>query len=496
MSKLHYLEACLRETLRLHPTAPVITFQTRPDFEKDSTTIGNGAYQILKGQSIVALLVQMQRDPSVWGSDADEFRPERMMDEHFYKLPKNSWKPFGNGIRGCIGRAFAWQESLLITAMLLQNFDFRLHDPEYKLEIKQTLTIKPGNFYMHASLREHLDPLQLERALHSVGGNATPQTQNPSRGSPSVSSGRSSLTANEEQRSMSILYGSDSGTCESMAQSLAQAATARGYAASVRPLNSAVGKLPSDQPVILISSSYNGQPPSNAVNMVKWLENQQGNTKILQGVRYAVYGCGNKDYAATFHRIPKLLDSEFERLGAQKLAPTGLGDVTVGDVFNDFEKWQDEHLWPALGSSGPLEDYVDHGLAIEIDCSGRRKALQFDADEAVILKNEVLTAPGEPEKRYLTLKLPEGMEYRTGDHLAVLPMNDWSIVHRALKWAGLPWDAVLTIASGANTALPTGRPISAKDLLSGYVELSQPATRKVSGISFVRLCNPGCPCSC
>lgn len=38
-----------------------------------------------------------------------------MLDENFSKLLSNSWKPFGNGMRACIGRAFAWQEALLVS---------------------------------------------------------------------------------------------------------------------------------------------------------------------------------------------------------------------------------------------------------------------------------------------------------------------------------------------------------------------------------------------
>jgi cytochrome P450/NADPH-cytochrome P450 reductase len=59
-------------------------------------------------------------------------------------------------------------------------------------------------------------------------------------------------------------------------------------------------------------------------------------------------------------------------------------------------------------------------------------------------------------------------------------MNNPKNIRRVLKWANLPWDAMLTIKAGANTTLPTGHPISAMDVLGAYVELSQPATRKVS----------------
>jgi len=104
-----------------------------------------------------------------------------------------------------------------------------------------------------------------------------------------------------------------------------------------------------------------------------------------------------------------------------------------------------------------------------------------------VVSNQVLTAEGEPEKRHIVLELPSGMTYKTGDYLAVLPINNQKNIRRVLKWAHLPWDAVLTIKTGANTTLPTGYPISAIDVLGAYVELSQPATRKVSYVSLFML---------
>jgi len=100
------------------------------------------------------------------------------------------------------------------------------------------------------------------------------------------------------------------------------------------------------------------------------------------------------------------------------------------------------------------------------------------------VSNNILTAPDEPEKRHIVLKLPTGMSYKVGDYLAVLPINDQKNIRRVLKHYGLPWDAILTIKDGQNTTLPSGHPVSAMDILGAYVELSQPATRKVCSPSF------------
>nr|7P6L_A Chain A, Bifunctional cytochrome P450/NADPH--P450 reductase [Thermothelomyces thermophilus ATCC 42464]7P6L_B Chain B, Bifunctional cytochrome P450/NADPH--P450 reductase [Thermothelomyces thermophilus ATCC 42464]7P6L_C Chain C, Bifunctional cytochrome P450/NADPH--P450 reductase [Thermothelomyces thermophilus ATCC 42464]7P6L_D Chain D, Bifunctional cytochrome P450/NADPH--P450 reductase [Thermothelomyces thermophilus ATCC 42464] len=151
IKKLPYIAAVLRETLRLCPTIPIINRAAKQD-----EVIG-GKYAVAKDQRLALLLAQSHLDPAVYGETAKQFIPERMLDENFERLNReypDCWKPFGTGMRACIGRPFAWQEAVLVMAMLLQNFDFVLHDPYYELHYKQTLTTKPKDFYMRAILRD------------------------------------------------------------------------------------------------------------------------------------------------------------------------------------------------------------------------------------------------------------------------------------------------------------------------------------------------------
>ncbi|CAF4142080.1 unnamed protein product, partial [Rotaria sp. Silwood1] len=59
--------------------------------------------------------------------------------------------------RACIGRSFAWQESLLTIALILKHFNLEFVDPSYNLRIKQTLTIKPEGFKIRVRSRQQIN---------------------------------------------------------------------------------------------------------------------------------------------------------------------------------------------------------------------------------------------------------------------------------------------------------------------------------------------------
>ncbi|KAH7194976.1 cytochrome P450 [Fusarium oxysporum] len=123
LAKLPYISMIFRETLRLTPAAPGYYVTAFKD------EIIGCEYYVSANELLFCFLHLIHRDPQVWGSDADEFRPESMADEFFNILPKNAWKAFGNGMRGCIGKEFAWQEAQVITIMILQNFDLSKAGP-------------------------------------------------------------------------------------------------------------------------------------------------------------------------------------------------------------------------------------------------------------------------------------------------------------------------------------------------------------------------------
>ena len=472
LSKLPYLNAVLRETLRVNATIPAIAVTAKQD-----DVIG-GKYAVKKGEPVVCLLAKCHLDPLVYGEDASEFKPDRMLDENFEKLNKefpNCWKPFGNGMRACIGRQFAWQEALLVLAILLQNFNFTFDDPSYQLSIKQNLTIKPLGFLMRASPRQGMSATAMEERLMSGSEPAKKKeaqrerkagTEQPkSRGKP-----------------MAIYYGSNTGTCEALAQRLANDAPSHGYHATVVDAMDSVNQsLSHDHPIVLLTASYEGQPPDNAAHFVTWLESLNKESPTLNGVSYAVFGCGHHDWASTFHRIPKLVDQKMAEQGATRIAALGLADVARGDMFSDFDTWEADVFWPAMAEKYGASEATAEGAhpSIEVQVSAPRcSTLRQDVQEALVVATKTLTAPGVPEKKHIEIQLPSHVTYRSGDYMAVLPLNSTDIVHRAMRRFKLAWDSHLTITSPGPTLLPTGHSIPASDVFGAYVELSQPATKR------------------
>ncbi|KAI9663870.1 MAG: hypothetical protein M1821_007360 [Bathelium mastoideum] len=472
VKELSYLNAVLKETLRLNPTVPAFSRSFRPENDVADPTLGNGKHAVDKGDSFLVLLNKSQSDPAVYGEDSKEFRPERMLGENFDKLPKGAWQPFGTGLRACIGRAFAWQEALMTTALLLQNFNFRLDDPNYEIKIKQTLTLKPDEFYMRASLREGITATKLQESL-TAPKDAQPLADN-------VSLQRTQTIVDEGSESMAILYGSNTGTCEAFARKLASDCKRHGFKATVADLDSAVDRIAKGPPTIIITASYDGQPADNARQFFAWLQ-ALGSQQKLVGVNYAVFGCGHSDWKATFQRVPAVIDEAFERLGAKRLVDRGLSNAAQEDMPGDFELWNEKTLWPTIhnifGGSEAKIKLNQPETNVEISTGQRATRLTSDVRPGRVIKAESLTATGEPEKRHLEIQLPSDMSYSAGDYLAVLPMNPDETVRRVLTRYSLPWDATITIKDGGPENLPIKTAMSIFDLLKGYIELSQPAAR-------------------
>ncbi len=160
----------------------------------------------------------------------------------------------------------------------------------------------------------------------------------------------------------------------------------------------------------------------------------------------------------------------------------GHADAAKDDIFGVFDEWADSGLWPALVKlEGHAHDEVlSSKLEVEIQSQDRANQLRQDVKAALVTATRALTVPGAPEKRHLDILLPSCTTYQPGDYLTVLPLNPDSNVQRVMAKYHIPWDATIVVKSAGSTIFPTDVPIAVTSLLKGYVELAQPATKRVS----------------
>ena len=148
---------------------------------------------------------------------------------------------------------------MLALAILLQRLDIRFDNPAYNLSLQVNLTMKPKNMYLRAKIRHDLTATQLEHQLSGLSDFTAKVKADASE------------TANGESKDgklIRILFGSNTGTCEELAQRLGADVAKMGYHPRIDSLDSAALGLPRYQPTVLITSSYEGQPPDNARRFV------------------------------------------------------------------------------------------------------------------------------------------------------------------------------------------------------------------------------------
>ena len=128
---LLYLQAVVKETLRLHPPGPLAI----PHLSLEDCTVSG--YEIPGGTCVLLNLWAIGRNPKSW-EDAESFKPERFMEAGFLdaKVQNFDWIPFGVSRRGCPGQQLGTLVVELAVAQLLHCFNWRLLD-EQKLDMSE-----------------------------------------------------------------------------------------------------------------------------------------------------------------------------------------------------------------------------------------------------------------------------------------------------------------------------------------------------------------------
>lgn len=273
------------------------------------------------------------------------------------------------------------------------------------------------------------------------------------------------------------------GTAEGIARELADNGRLQGFDSNVSTLNEFKGSLPEEGLILIVSASYNGKPPENAETFTNWLSQTDDS---LTGVRYAVFGCGDTNWARTYQKVPAFIDKQLEQKGADRLCGRGEGDAS-GDFEMDFEEWQ-QQMWAEVLKTFDIElkeDLMNQKSSLSLDfVSGiveKEVARNYLAKETKIVKNQELQSEESGRfTRHIELAVPSGLSYQEGDHLAIIPKNHDPLINRVLQRFDLRGtEKVVIQTSGRGAAhLPVGRPVSIYDLLSYSIELQQPASRE------------------
>ena len=130
ITNLPYMQAIVRETMRLHPVTPLLA----PRLSREDASVDG--YDIPTGTLVFVNVWAIGRDPAVWGDAPDEFRPERFAGSSVdVKGQDFELLPFGSGRRMCPGIGLGLKMVQVILANLVHGFAWRLPDGMAKEEL-------------------------------------------------------------------------------------------------------------------------------------------------------------------------------------------------------------------------------------------------------------------------------------------------------------------------------------------------------------------------
>ncbi len=468
-AQLVVVERILKEALRLWPTAPAFTLAP---FEDEMV---GGKWLLRKDRPVNVFSPGLHRFPGAW-EQPDEFDIDRWLPEAEAARHPHAYKPFGNGERACIGRQFAMVEAKLALAMILQKF--AISDPHmYQLRIKETLSIKPDQFFMRVRARGAHERMS-----------ASPPPERVAESAPATA-----VSGNGQK--FAVLYGSSLGTARDIAEEIAERANVDGFDTVVRSMDEALlgGHLPEDKVIVIVTATYNGRAPDSAVEIERLLDAGGDGGMDWAGAKYAVLGIGNSQWP-NYQFFPKRVDEAIAALGATRLLPRAEADGQ-GD-FDGAVAGFVRDLWKALGSDGAPSDTKSTLSLRRVDTrAARMQALPEHAQALEIIANDEMVRPANglwdfalepprPSTRFIRVRLPETQHYHTGDHIAVYAHNRPELVARAVDRLGLDAMAQLQVDAqgGRFRHLPLGQTVTVQQLLTDFVELSDCLPKRALGV--------------
>jgi cytochrome P450/NADPH-cytochrome P450 reductase len=297
---------------------------------------------------------------------------------------------------------------------------------------------------------------------------------------------------------LSVYFGSNMGTCEEISSALCDEADRMGFDTSLDPLDAASSKGLSRECInLIVTSTYNGQPPDNAKKFAEYLKTLQPGS--LSGIKVAICGVGNSNWKS-FQSFPCSIINALESAGADIICPRGIADEEK-DLKSDVGAWRQFEFWPSAFEAVGLDPAQ---ISSDSDCTSDVPKLNVTecTEQAniiprsngtklatVISARELQCSTSDRSTRHIELKLPNGMNYREGDHIAVFPENNSELILQIaslLNEHDLGRTVKVSSTSNSNGSqpqqsrgmghLPFDVPVRVSDLLARHVDLQAPAS--------------------
>ncbi|KAI9146737.1 NADPH--cytochrome P450 reductase [Paramyrothecium foliicola] len=310
----------------------------------------------------------------------------------------------------------------------------------------------------------------------------------------------------EAGKDLVVFWGSQSGTSEILATRLAKECHQRfGLKAISADLSSydacTIASIPQSKLAIFIISTYGeGDPSDNTIGLWEWLHSAQKPNLQLSNLRYMAFGLGNSTYKH-YNRVIKVVSKVLDAAGAEQLMPVGLADDAGGNTEEDFLAWKEElfrifreklHLEQQAFQYEPGIDVVeDESLTLSNLNLGEPPLHQNESKQSPskaigITSAYELCSPSSGRNcihmEFDIRDHPE-LRYRTGDHVAVYPVNPDHEVQLVIAALGYDTDRAekpLLIqrveADGDKVKVPS--PTTLLALLRYYLEICSPVSRE------------------
>jgi cytochrome P450 len=137
LPKLPYTRMVIEEAMRVYPPAPGISLREAKEADEIC------GFKVTPGLQVLVSPWILHRHRLLW-DDPERFDPTRFSKEASEKRPRFAYLPFGGGPRVCIGATLAMTETILILAVLAQQFRIRLKEGQ-EVKLQTRITLRPKN---------------------------------------------------------------------------------------------------------------------------------------------------------------------------------------------------------------------------------------------------------------------------------------------------------------------------------------------------------------